>query len=126
MALERTVALKIMSTELANDRVSRERFMNEWRIAAALRHPNILPVHDAGEVDGHLFLAMELIDGGDLGHKIIRDGALSPPEAVPTLAEMAGALDSAHPADLVHRDFKPGNILLDGERALLTDFGLSK
>src|SRR3954466_1111567 len=100
--------------------------MNEWRIAAALRHPNILPVHDAGEVDGHLFLAMELIDGGDLGHKIIRDGALAPPEAVRILDQMAGALDSAHAADLVHRDFKPGNILLDGERALLTDFGLSK
>jgi serine/threonine protein kinase/CheY-like chemotaxis protein len=125
-ALERTVALKILSGEFARERITRERFMNEWRIAAALRHPNILPVHDAGEVDGHLFLAMELIDGGDLGHKIIRDGALSPRDAVRILDQMAAALDAAHAAELVHRDFKPGNILLDGDRALLTDFGLSK
>jgi serine/threonine-protein kinase len=125
-ALERTVALKVLSAELADDRVSRERFMAEWRIAAGLRHPNILPVHDAGEVDGRLFLAMELIEGGDLGHKIIREGALSPPAALAILDQMAGALDAAHAAGLVHRDFKPGNILLDGERALLTDFGLSK
>src|SRR3954451_11199452 len=105
MALERTVALKIMSTELASDRVSRERFMNEWRIAAALRHPNILAVHDAGEVDGQLFLAMELVAGGDLGHKLLRDGALSPPEAIRVLDQMASALDAAHAAELVHRDF---------------------
>jgi serine/threonine protein kinase len=69
---------------------------------------------------------MELIDGGDLGHKIIRDGALSPAATVSILGQMAGALDAAHEAGLVHRDFKPGNVLLDGERALLTDFGLSK
>jgi serine/threonine-protein kinase len=126
MAMDRTVALKVLASEFAGDRVNRERFMNEWRIAAALRHPNILPVHDAGEVGGRLFLAMELIDGGDLGHKIIRDGALPPAAAVSILDQMAGALDAAHEAGLVHRDFKPGNVLLDGERALLTDFGLSK
>jgi serine/threonine-protein kinase len=125
-AMERTVALKVLSTACANDRISRERFSNEWRIAAALRHPNILPVHDAGDVDGRMFLAMELIEGGDLGHKLIRDGALSTPLAVRILDQMARALDAAHEAGLVHRDFKPGNVLLDGDRALLTDFGLSK
>jgi serine/threonine protein kinase len=125
-ALERTIALKVLSAQFADDRVSRERFMNEWRIAAALRHPNILPVHDAGEIDGRLFLAMELVEGGDLGHEIIREGALPPPLALSILDQMAGALDAAHAADLVHRDFKPANILLDGDRALLTDFGLSK
>jgi serine/threonine protein kinase len=125
-ALERTVALKVLAAEFARERITRERFTNEWRIAAALRHPNILPVHDAGEIDGHLFLAMELIEGGDLGHKILSDGALSPPEAVRILDQMAAALDAAHAAELVHRDFKPGNILLDDGRALLTDFGLSK
>jgi serine/threonine kinase PknH len=125
-ALDRVVALKVMSKELAADRISRERFMNEWRIAAALRHPNILPVHDAGEVDGRLFLAMDLIQGGDLGHEIIRDGALSPPRAVAILEQAAAGLDAAHAADLVHRDVKPGNVLLDGQHAFLTDFGLSK
>jgi serine/threonine-protein kinase len=125
-ALDRTVALKVLSGELARDRLNRERFMNEWRIAAALQHPNILPVHDAGEADGHLFLAMDLIEGGDLGHKILREGALSPPVAVRILDQVAAALDAAHSAQLVHRDVKPGNVLLDGDRALLTDFGLSK
>jgi serine/threonine-protein kinase len=125
-ALERNIALKVLSGEFAEDPVSRERFMNEWKIAAALRHPNILAVHDAGEVDGRLFMAMELIDGGDLGHKLAREGALSPPAALSILDQTASALDAAHAADLVHRDVKPGNILLDSDRALLTDFGLSK
>lgn len=126
LALERMVALKVMSRSLANDRVSRERFMNEWRIAAALHHPNILPVHDAGEVDGHLYLAMELVGGGDLGGLILREGALSPPRALRILEQAAAALDAAHAAELVHRDVKPGNILLEADRAYLTDFGLSK
>src|SRR4051812_40502091 len=126
LALDRTVALKIMSRDLAQDRVSRERFMNEWRIAAALRHPNILPVHDAGDIDGQLFMAMDLIAGGDLGHLLLGDGALSPPHAIGVLSQTAAALDAAHAAELVHRDVKPGNILLDGEHVYLTDFGLSK
>jgi serine/threonine-protein kinase len=126
IAMDRPVALKVLAESLAEDEVSRERFMNEWRVAAALRHPNILPVYDAGEIDGRLFLAMEFIEGGDLGHRIDTDGALSPPDALRLLDQMASALDAAHAAGLVHRDFKPGNILLDGERALLTDFGLSK
>jgi serine/threonine-protein kinase len=126
IAMQRPVALKVLAGQFAEDEVSRERFMNEWRVAAALRHPNILPVYDAGEVEGRLFLAMEFIEGGDLGHKIEADGALSPPVALAYLGQMADALDAAHAADLIHRDFKPGNILLDGDRALLTDFGLSK
>ena len=125
-AMNRTVALKVLAGQFAADQVSRERFMNEWRIAAALRHPSILPVYDAGDVDDRLFLAMELIEGGDLGHRIEREGALSPEVTLPLLEQMAAALDAAHAADLIHRDFKPANILLDGERALLTDFGLSK
>jgi serine/threonine-protein kinase len=126
VALARTVALKIMSKDLAEDRVSRERFTNEWRIAAGLRHPNILPVHDAGEVAGRLFMAMDLIEGGDLGHLLLTEGALSPPRAIGILQQAAAALDAAHAADLVHRDVKPGNILLDGDHVYLTDFGLSK
>src|SRR4051794_33201934 len=118
-ALDRTVALKVLSGELERDRVNRERFMNEWRIAAALRHPNILSVHDAGAGEGRFYLAMDLIEGGDLGHRILREGALPPSEAISILDQMAAALDAAHAAELVHRDFKPGNILLDGEHALL-------
>jgi serine/threonine protein kinase len=125
-AMERTVALKVLAGQYADDPVSRARFMTEWRIAAGLRHPNIVQVYDAGDVQGRLFLAMELIEGGDLGTKIADEGALAPAVAVSILGQMADALDAAHAAELVHRDFKPGNILLDGDRALLTDFGLSK
>lgn len=125
-ALDRPVALKLLIRELANDRTTRERFTNEWRIAAGLRHPNILPVHDAGEVDGQLFLAMDLIEGGDLGRLIEERGALPPPFVVNVLGQAAGALDAAHEAGLIHRDFKPANLLLDREHAYLTDFGLSK
>jgi len=125
-ALDRVVALKVLNTELSNDRVTRERFMNEWRIAAGLRHPNILPVRDAGDADGHLFMAMDLIEGGDLGHALLVGGALAPPRAIAILEQTAAALDAAHAAGLVHRDVKPGNILLQGEHAFLTDFGLSK
>jgi serine/threonine-protein kinase len=120
------VALKLLGREMARDPATRERFMNEWRIAAGLRHRNILAVHDAGEVDGRLFLAMDLIEGGDLGDEIERDGALSPARTVAILEQTASALDAAHAAGLVHRDVKPANVLLDGERAYLTDFGLSK
>jgi serine/threonine-protein kinase len=126
VAMDRQVALKVLVGQFAEDQVTRERFMNEWRIAAGLHHPNILPVYDAGEIDGRMFMAMQFVEGGDLGNRIERDGALSPPDALTILDQMASALDAAHEAGLVHRDFKPGNILLDGDRALLTDFGLSK
>jgi serine/threonine protein kinase/CheY-like chemotaxis protein len=125
-ALDRVVALKLLGREMAKDHTTRQRFMNEWRMAAALRHPNILPVHDAGEIDGQLFLAMDLIEGGDLGNAIERHGALSPSRALPILDQTAQALDAAHAAGLVHRDVKPGNVLLQGDHAYLTDFGLSK
>jgi serine/threonine-protein kinase len=125
-ALGRTVALKLVTGELARDHVTRERFMHEWRAAAALRHPNILPVHDAGEFDGHLFMATELVEGGDLGRLIDQTGPLEPAVALPILEQVAGALDAAHAAGLVHRDVKPGNVLLDGDHAYLADFGLSR
>jgi serine/threonine protein kinase len=125
-ALDRVVALKLLSGDTAEDPTTRERFTNEWRIAAGLRHPNILTVHDAGEVDGRLFLAMELIDGGDLADAIEKSGALTPARALPILSQTGSALDAAHAAGLVHRDVKPANVLLSGDHAYLTDFGLSK
>jgi serine/threonine-protein kinase len=126
-ALDRIVALKVLSREMALDRTARERFTAEWRIAAALHHPNILPVHDAGEVDGRLFLAMDLVEGGDLGMAIERGGPLPPDRAVAILEQTASALDAAHAAGLIHRDVKPGNVLLDTSgHAYLADFGLTK
>jgi serine/threonine protein kinase len=126
MALDRPVALKLLGREMAADHTTRERFMNEWRIAAALRHPNILPVHDAGEVNGRLFLAMDIVEGGDLNDLIEREGALDPQRAIRILEQIASALDAAHAAGLIHRDVKPGNVLLEGDHAYLADFGLSK
>lgn len=125
-ALERPVALKVLSDEMAGEETSRARFATEWKVAAALRHPNILEVYDAGEADGRLFMAMELIEGGDFGALIDREGALAAERALLILEQAASALDAAHSAGIVHRDVKPGNLLLDGDRVLLTDFGLTK
>jgi serine/threonine-protein kinase len=124
--LGRTVALKILAETFAQDPTTRARFMNEWRAAASLNHPNILPVYEAGEVGERLFIAMELIEGTDLAHRLTSEGALPPAVVVGILEQIAAALDAAHAAGLVHRDVKPGNILLAGDRAWLTDFGLSK
>jgi serine/threonine protein kinase len=123
---DRVVALKVLSSTYARDPTSRGRFTNESQLAAALRHPNILAAHDSGEVGECLFLAMELIGGVDLAHRLSADGPVPPPEAVRILDQIGSALDAAHAAGLVHRDVKPGNILLEGDRALLTDFGLAK
>lgn len=125
-AIGRNVALKVLAAEMAGDETARARFATEWKVAAALRHPNILEVYDAGEDDGRLFMAMELIDGGDFGNLIDREGALAPERAVLLLEQAARALDAAHSAGIIHRDVKPGNLLLDGDRVFLTDFGLTK
>jgi serine/threonine-protein kinase len=125
-ALDRAVALKILSGELARDETTRARFMTEVRVTGQMKHPNIVEVHDAGEVDGQLFLAMELVPGGDLGGLIERHGAVPPKVAVRLLAQAGSALDAAHAAGVVHRDVKPANLLLDGDRCKLTDFGLTK
>ncbi len=85
-----------------------------------------MPVYDAREEDGELFVAMRLVEGGDLKQRIDRDGPLPPAEAIELLGQVAGALDAAHAAGIVHRDVKPHNILLEGDRAYLTDFGLAK
>jgi streptogramin lyase/predicted Ser/Thr protein kinase len=126
LALERPVALKVIARQLADDEQFRRRFLSESRLAARLEHPAVVPVYDAREDDGELIVAMRLIEGGDLRKLIDRDGPLEPERAVHLLGQIAEALDAAHAAGIVHRDVKPHNILIEGERAYLSDFGLAK
>jgi len=126
LALERPVALKVIARELAGKDGFRERFLRESRLAARLDHPNVVPIFDAREEDGELIVAMRLVEGGDLKKRIDAEGSLPAPTAVELLGQVADALDAAHAAGIVHRDVKPHNILLEGDRAYLSDFGLAK
>ncbi len=126
LALERPVALKVIAHQLADDEKFRRRFLSESRLAANLEHPAVVPVYDAREDEGELIVAMRLIEGGDLRKLIDREGPLEPERAVQLLGQVAEALDAAHAAGIVHRDVKPHNVLIEGERAYLSDFGLAK
>jgi DNA-binding beta-propeller fold protein YncE len=126
LALDRPVALKVIARHLADDEGFRERFLRESRLAARLDHPSVVPVYDAREEEGELIVAMRLVEGGDLKRRIAARGPLPAAEAVELLAQVASALDAAHAAGIVHRDVKPHNILIEGDRAFLTDFGLAK
>ncbi len=126
--LGRQVALKVISPELAHDDDFRARFLREAQLAASLDHPNVIPVYDAGEADGVLFLAMRYVRGSSLQQVLRDDRPLSVAETVRVVEQVAGALDAAHAAGLVHRDVKPANVLLaepDGH-VYLCDFGLAK
>jgi DNA-binding beta-propeller fold protein YncE/predicted Ser/Thr protein kinase len=126
LGLERPVALKVIARELADRDGFRERFLRESRLAARLDHPSVVPIYDSREVDGELVVAMRLIEGGDLRSLIDREGPLSPQRSLHLLGQVADALDAAHAAGIVHRDVKPHNILVEGDRAYLSDFGLAK
>jgi serine/threonine-protein kinase len=126
--LGRKVALKLIAPGLADDADFRARFLRESQLAASLDHPNVIPIFDADEVDGVLYLAMRYVSGPSLLATIREQGRLSPAETLPVVGQIGGALDAAHAAGLVHRDVKPANILLaePGGHAYLCDFGLAK
>jgi CheY-like chemotaxis protein/tRNA A-37 threonylcarbamoyl transferase component Bud32 len=124
--LRRRAAIKIIAPDLAESEGFRERFTREARIAAALQHPNIVTVYDAGEVEGILYLAMQYIEGQDLAAVLRKDGRLRPYRAIDVIRQVASALDAAHAMGLIHRDVKPANVLIEGRTAFLTDFGLTK
>lgn len=124
--LGRRVALKLLAPGLAVDRSFRERFVRESRLAASLDHPNVVTVFDAGEADNVLYIAMQYVDGIDLGARLREEDTVAPAEAVAVAEQVGSALDAAHAAGLVHRDVKPANILLQEGHWYLTDFGLTK
>jgi len=136
LGLGRPVALKLLAADRAADPEFRARFQREWQMAARIDHPNIIPVYAAGEDDGTLYLVLRYVDGIDLHRLLRRDGPLPPLRAASIVAQVAAALDAAHAAGLVHRDVKPGNVLLDsgppsaaggdGDHVYLSDFGLTR
>jgi serine/threonine protein kinase/DNA-binding beta-propeller fold protein YncE len=130
MVLNRPVALKLIVPELAGDSDFRARFERESHLSASIDHPNVIPVYEAGEADGRLFIAMRWVEGTDLRSLIISEGSLDPARAVAIVSQVGEALDAAHSGGLVHRDVKPANVMLTSthgrEHAYLTDFGLTK
>jgi serine/threonine-protein kinase len=126
LSLGRPVAVKLIAPDRAGDPGFRERFERESRVAAAIDHPNVIPVYAAGEEGGHLYLVMRYVKGTDLQGLLARERRL-PPENVAAIAcQIGAALDASHAVGLVHRDVKPANVLLSGEHAYLADFGLSQ
>jgi serine/threonine-protein kinase len=129
VGLKRNVALKLLAPGLAEDDGFRARFLRESQLAAALDHPHIVPVYQAGEVDGLLYIAMRYVVGTDLKALLRAERALAPERALVLVGQVASALDAAHERGLVHRDVKPSNVLLTGptgqEHCYLADFGLS-
>jgi serine/threonine protein kinase len=124
--LRRYVALKLIVPELAEDDEFRRRFERESQLAASIDHPNVIPVYEAGEAEDVLFISMRYVEGHDLRAIIKASGRLAAVLAARLVAQLGDALDAAHARGLVHRDVKPANVLVAGEHAYLTDFGLTK
>ncbi|MGY4978993.1 serine/threonine-protein kinase [Streptomyces sp. 900105755] len=133
LRLDRTVALKLLAPEMVRNDTFRRRFTHESRVAAAIDHPHIVPIFEAGEADGVLYIAMRYVSGPDLRALLDEEGVLPVDTVLRIAAQVASALDAAHEHDLVHRDVKPGNVLVargtdsdHPEHVYLTDFGLTK
>ncbi len=127
-ALERAVAIKVLPPEIATSAEAQERFRREARTAAKLTHPNIVPLHTFGEVEGMMYFVMGYVRGESLADRIRREETIPSDEVRRILGDMADALDYAHRQGVIHRDIKPDNILLEEEsgRPMLTDFGIAK
>ncbi len=123
--LFRKVAVKVLDPELAAA-IGPERFLREIRIAARLEHPNILPLHDSGSADGLLYYVMPYVEGESLRERLEREKHLGLAETVRIVRQVADALDAAHRQGVVHRDVKPENVLLAGERVVVADFGIAR
>ena len=131
--LKRKVALKLLAPPLAEDRRFRERFVRESQLAASIDHPNVIPIYEAGEAEGRLFIAMRYVEGTDLRTLLREQGTLDTAQTARIIGQVAAALDAAHDQGLVHRDVKPANVLIARQRGTeagthgyLTDFGLTK
>jgi serine/threonine protein kinase len=123
----RVVALKVLRRELGEDEVFKERFSQEARAAAEVRHPNLVPIFAEGEADGRAYLVVRYAEGGSLDGRLRESGTLTVDETLGLVEELAAGLDALHAAGLVHRDVKASNVVFDGEgTAMLTDFGLAK
>ena len=127
LRLDRQVALKLVEPDVARDPVIRERLRREARMVAALDHPNVVPLYEAGEEGGTVYVVTRWVEGAELGTLIVERGPLDPGRAARIVAQIAGALAMAHAKGLVHRDVKPSNVILTPEdHVYLTDFGLAK
>ena len=129
--LDRLVALKVLAPGPAANEEFRRRFLRESRAAAAVDDPHIIPVYEAGRAGGVLFIAMRYVSGGDARGLLRREGPLAPGRVAAVISPVASALDAAHAAELVHRDVKPGNMLIDArpgrpDHVYLSDFGLAR
>ena len=125
--LDRPVALKLVEPDVARDPVIRERLRREARMVASLDHPNVVPLYEAGEEGGTVYIVTRWVEGTELGNLILSEGFLEPGRAARTAAQIAAALEVAHEKGLVHRDVKPSNVILTSEdHVYLTDFGLTK
>ena len=123
--LQRTVALKTISSAMADGETARKRFWREARAAASVNHPNICLIHDIGEADGTLFIAMELLEGESLADRLKR-GSMPVAEAVPVVLDILAALSALHRGGVIHRDVKPSNVFLTPHGVKLLDFGLAR
>ena len=127
LALDRTVALKVIAAGLLEDQTVRARFVRESKVAASIDHPNVIPIYYAGEEQGIAYIAMRYVAGDDVRSLVRREGPLQPERAARIVSQIGSALDAAHAAGLVHRDIKPANVLMGpDDHVYLTDFGLTK